>query len=231
MRPGVRAARVGFVHLLPVVLNHLSRANCSTDADVSLGDKEIAQAVDEAGRIVVKLRRGRFGGKIKESSGPRAFDPLDDVDDTKSSKEVVYKHNVSHVTTYGCAEVSRIRSSSLTEARHVPLRPAPEASLPRPGAYAREWIRADGPEGNSIVFTIRYRSRGKCCLAHLSPFLSLTPLQQLLSPLALRTMLMMRPRHPGQLFPLARHSTLLIVVPQPISRVCWVHSRYLSLRA
>jgi hypothetical protein len=54
------------------------------DEDVSLGDKEIAQAVDEAGRIVVKLRRGRFGGKLRQSSTPRPFDPLDDVDDTKN---------------------------------------------------------------------------------------------------------------------------------------------------
>lgn len=83
------------------------KTNNRTDEDVSLGDKEIAQAVDEAGRIVVKMWRGRFGGKLRDSSEPRAFDPLDDVDDTKSCKEVVYKHNVSHVTTYGYLEASR----------------------------------------------------------------------------------------------------------------------------
>lgn len=82
-------------------MKYYSQTNICTDDDVTLGDKEIAQAVDEAGRIVVKLRRGRFGGKARESSEPRAFDPLDDVDDTKTCKEVVYKHNVSHVTTYG----------------------------------------------------------------------------------------------------------------------------------
>ena len=131
-----------------------------------MGYKQIAQAVDEAGRIVAKFRRGRFGGKIRESSEPRAFDPLDNVDDTASCKEVVCKHNVSHVTTYGYPKASRIRSSSLTKARHVPLRPAPEAAPPRPGAYEREWIRADEPEGKPIVFTIRYRSRGRFYLGH-----------------------------------------------------------------
>jgi len=139
--------------------------NNATDESVSLGDKEIAQAVDEAGRIVVKIWRGRFGGKLRESSEPRAFDPLDDVEDTKTCKEVVYKHNVSHVTTYGYPTSARIRSRSLTKARHVPLRPYIKAPS-RPGAYQREWIRAGGPKGKPIVFTIRYRSRGKRCVAH-----------------------------------------------------------------
>jgi hypothetical protein len=161
----VWAARSRFVHLLPVPFHRL-RTDCFTEGDVVLGYKQIAQAVDEAGRIVVKFRRGRFGGKIRESSEPRAFDPLDNVDDTKSCKEVVCKHNVSHVTTYGQPKASRICSSPLTKARHVPLRPAPEAAPPGPGAYEREWIRADEPEGKPIVFTIRYRSRGRFYLAH-----------------------------------------------------------------
>jgi hypothetical protein len=100
MCSGFREARVRFVHLLPG-LNHCWRTENSTDEDYSLGDKEIAQAVDEAGRIVVKIWRGKFGGKLRESDEPRAFDPPDDVDDMKSCKEVVYKHNISHVTTYG----------------------------------------------------------------------------------------------------------------------------------
>ena len=161
----VWAARSRFVNLLPVP-SHRLRTDCFTEGDVVLGYKQIAQAVDEAGRIVVKFRRGRFGGKIRESSEPRAFDPLDNVDDTASCKEVVCKHNVSHVTTYGYPKASRIRSSSLTKARHVPLRPAPEAAPPRPGAYEREWIRADGLEGKPIVLTIRYRSRGRFYLGH-----------------------------------------------------------------
>ena len=161
----VWAARSRFVHLLPVP-SHRLRTYCFTEGDVVLGYKQIAQAVDEAGRIVAKFRRGRFGGKIRESSEPRAFDPLDNVDDTASCKEVVCKHNVSHVTTYGYPKATRIRSSSLIKVRHLPLRPAPEAAPPRPGAYEREWIRADEPEGKPIVFTIRYRSRGRFYLAH-----------------------------------------------------------------
>jgi hypothetical protein len=160
MCSGFWHARVRFVLLLPG-LNHCLRTDNFTDEDVSLGDKEIAQAVDEAGRIVVIIRRGKFGGKLQESDEPRAFDAPDDVDDTRSCKEVIYKHNVSHVTTYGYAKAASIISSSLTKARHVPLRPAPEVLPPRPGAYGREFIRADGLEGKPIVFTFRYRSRGK----------------------------------------------------------------------
>jgi hypothetical protein len=79
----------------------LPRADDSTDENVSLGDKQIAQAIDESGRIVVKLWRGKFGGKMKDSSREQLFDRLDDVDDMASCKEVVHKHNISHVTKYG----------------------------------------------------------------------------------------------------------------------------------
>jgi len=137
--------------------------------------------VDEAGRIVVKIRRGRFGGKLKESSEPRAFDLLDDVDDLKSCKEVVYKHNVSHMTTY-VLHTSDTRISPLTDFSHVPLGPVKEKP-PRPGGYRREWIRAEGSEGKSIVFTIRYRSRGKFTWI-VDIVVVLNPSQQPLSALA-----------------------------------------------
>jgi hypothetical protein len=62
-----------------------------------------------------------------------------------------------------CDEISTItsdvyKSSGLTTRRHVPLGPSTEIHG-RPGGYHRQWQRAEGDAGKSIVFILRYRSR------------------------------------------------------------------------
>ena len=59
----------------------------------------MAQALEKSGRIVVTVQRGSTGGKIRQRFGERSgIDLFDNVDDMTSCKEIVYKHNISHVT-------------------------------------------------------------------------------------------------------------------------------------
>lgn len=71
------------------------------DENIALGDQQIAEEVDQTGRIVVKLRRGHFANrKAAEGKNMQSFDPPEHVDLEATCKEVVHKHGVSHVLKY-----------------------------------------------------------------------------------------------------------------------------------
>lgn len=134
---------------------------------MSLDNHQIAEEADQTGRIVVKLIRGRFANrKAEESSRVRSFDPPEHVDRVSSCKEVVHKHNVTHTLKYVSAEC--LTRSILTICRHVPLRRSQTVYKMSCG-YKRRWERGTGEGAEPIVFTLRYRSRGKDNLASFFP--------------------------------------------------------------
>lgn len=128
---------------------------------MSLDVHSIAEEADRQGRIVIKLERGRLAvSKRKEDGRVHSFDPQEYFNTDATCSKVVQKHHVSHTLKYVATTASRPECDELTAYRQVPLRPSsnkPSTS----SACPRTWVCAEGEAGEPIVFTLRYRSRGK----------------------------------------------------------------------
>jgi hypothetical protein len=77
------------------------RLTLEVDDDSTQDNLAIAEEADRQGRIVVKLRRGRFASrKVVDDGVIRSFDPPEHVDTVTAHNEVVHKHHVSHTLKY-----------------------------------------------------------------------------------------------------------------------------------
>ena len=77
------------------------RLTLEVDDDSTQDNHAIAEEADRQGRIVVKLRRGRFANrKVADDGVIRSFDPPEHVDTVTAHNEVVHKHHVSHTLKY-----------------------------------------------------------------------------------------------------------------------------------